>query len=75
MTPTETNYQGKQRLHLVGNASAESEKKTIKIKVELKPEIGGHHPSKFMVILRGNQSIKMAGLVSSFKSRYKNSML
>ena len=45
---TETNHQGNQRLILVRNAEAESEKDTTEITSEVKPESGSLHPRKFM---------------------------
>ena len=69
--PTETNFQGNHKLLLVINAPVEAENNIITIKAEVQPVNGSRHPRKFMGMIGGNLSIKMAGLGSSFQSEEK----
>ena len=65
--PTETNYQGNQRLFLVRNLEVEAENNIRTTKTAVQPARGSLHPSTFMGILGVNPSIKMDSLGRSFK--------
>ena len=43
--------------------------------MSVKPASGIRHPRKFMGMLSGNLSLKMAGLGSSFQAGYNNYMV
>ena len=60
---------------MVRNAAVESEKKTRTIKSEVQTASRSYHLRTLIVILGGNLSIKMDGLVSSFKFEENNSMV
>ena len=60
---------------MVINAAVEAENKTRTIKAAVQPASGIQNPRTLMVMLGGNPSTKMAGLVSSFQYEERNSML
>ena len=61
------NHQGKQRLLLFRNATAEAEKYIITIKAVVQPAGGSLHCRKFMIMTEGSPSIKTADLSRSFQ--------
>ena len=72
--PTETNHQGNPRLLLVRNASVEAENKITTIKAAVQTAGGILNYKTFMSMPGGSPSIKMAGLISSFKYEENNYM-
>ena len=73
--PTETNHQGNHRLLLVINIAVEAEKKIRTIKASVQPAGGSLYHRTFMRMTGGRPSIKTAGLISSFISEMKKSMV
>ena len=54
---------------MVRNAAVEAEKKIRTIKAAVQTVSASRHPKTFVVLLVGNPSTQMAGLVSSFQSK------
>ena len=65
--PVKTNYQGNQRLLLLGNAGVDMDKKIRVIKSEVPPEYGSRHPRTFMVMLGVIRLITFQDWVEHFK--------